>query len=431
MLFKITSTDQAHNTVIQYYDNITQQVFDDNHRQLSFDNDKYKLLKVDKLIPSNYELVSFTNQLDHLKIQFGLQCNFHCRYCNQRHDRDFEKNAKIGDYTQAVDNLISKLKKANISCKYITLWGGEPLVYFKLLQVLIPALKKHFGDQCFINTISNGSLLTDEVVDFLTKYDIGFTISHDGPSFNVYRDDHNPLDDDRIVKCIQRLYDYYQEHHDDGRDFNPSLSINVVVTPENCNLSQLHSYFTNKIDRDVKFHFEGIVKCDRDSVNIISKFDASTAKMLQKNVFAAGISNPNGPYWSIRKMVSDFMVSIVNGDNTNRYGYSCDANSFGSMSIDLHGNILACHGSSPSLNTLGSIDQNLNLIKNTKITNFHDRKNCDKCPLVMMCKGGCPLVENDDHEIACTNLKLWHSAMFVAAWYNLFSLDVKRIEPCQ
>ena len=95
-----------------------------------------------------------------LRIQLGLRCNMHCRYCAQS-DRALEK-ACWGP--KDVPAFIAKLKAGNVNVTgVIELWGGEPFVYWKTIKNLVPQLREMYPNVRFA-MITNGTLLTEDKI---------------------------------------------------------------------------------------------------------------------------------------------------------------------------------------------------------------------------------------------------------------------------
>ena len=426
MKFKITSK-QGDKTLIHYYDNITQDIETEDHIPVFLDQDPRCQPMVEQYSIRDDQLDEpKSNHVKHLRIQMGLNCNFHCKYCNQAPDRNAYKPVRQ-PYEVEVKNLIKKLIDNHIQTNRITLWGGEPLVYWKLMKLLVSELKRIFPG-VKISTISNGSLLNEKITDWLIENDINFTLSHDAYSFNVYRDDKNPLDDPVIMKCLQRMIDVSEQAAKPNNDLNFGFSINVVITPENCQLEKIDQYFTEKFGRPVNWHFESIVKCDKTSVNVISKFDEQHMRALLQSMLVTGTSDPKGQFWSIRQSVSQLLGYLINRVDANRLPYSCDVHRSNILAVDMNGVVLACHGSDPQTMAIGCIDDLPHTI-NTKAIPWKDRKNCPSCPVLISCRSGCCITDDQDNEIMCTNLKLWHSGLFACAWLFLFNALIQRIEP--
>ena len=150
-----------------------------------------------------------------LTVLTTLQCNFACDYCIQGDHGDYNKHAakmsletaaRVADWTE------SRLDALAPSSFVLTLFGGEPLlnlpVAYYLAERLWTACQAR-GMSMLVNVITNGLLLTEEVVDRLKPYGLnGIKITLDGD-----RDTHNrmrPLRGgqgtfDRIVANIRRV----------------------------------------------------------------------------------------------------------------------------------------------------------------------------------------------------------------------------------
>ena len=116
-----------------------------------------------------------------LYINLGLNCNFKCKYC---HQNKFRNSSDVVPCTpERAHQLIEILKAAKLNPSGVSFWGGEPLVFWKSIKVLVPALRELYPNAT-INFPTNGSLITKEIFEFLKKYDVGFYISYDGKSTN-------------------------------------------------------------------------------------------------------------------------------------------------------------------------------------------------------------------------------------------------------
>ena len=136
-----------------------------------------------------------------LKIQLGLSCNYSCEYCSQRFVPTAEETSSK-HVDKFLENLDSWMKETP---KKVEFWGGEPLVYFKTLKPLAEALRIKWPDVKFL-MITNGSLLTPEINDWLVEQNFSVGISHDGPGQPVRGPD--PLNDadkrDNILDLFKR-----------------------------------------------------------------------------------------------------------------------------------------------------------------------------------------------------------------------------------
>lgn len=112
-----------------------------------------------------------------LCIVVGLRCNLHCSYC-------IERGAKACDeeFSPAVFDYVSNLSP-NGPTKVVCISGGEPLLYWERAKHLLTLAPSWLHKKI----ISNGTLLTEEIVDFLNKHNVELHLSHDGPRCNVSR----------------------------------------------------------------------------------------------------------------------------------------------------------------------------------------------------------------------------------------------------
>jgi uncharacterized protein len=146
-----------------------------------------------------------------------LQCNFACDYCFQGDHGDYNKfaekmtpetAARVGDW---IERELDRVRPEKL---LVTFFGGEPLLNLPVMYALSERLFHAAARRevpFSISIITNGLLLTDEVVDRMLPYGLrGVKITLDGD-----RDTHNrmrPLRGgqgtfDRIIENIRRVSD--------------------------------------------------------------------------------------------------------------------------------------------------------------------------------------------------------------------------------
>ena len=144
-----------------------------------------------------------------------LQCNFACDYCFQGDHGDYNKFAhkmSLESAREVVDWVAERLDVIRPEKFVLTLFGGEPLLNLPVAYYLAEqcyALCEARGVTQRISVITNGLLLTPDVVDRLNLYGLqGVKVTLDGD-----RDTHNrmrPLRGkqgtfDRIVDNIRQV----------------------------------------------------------------------------------------------------------------------------------------------------------------------------------------------------------------------------------
>ena len=144
-----------------------------------------------------------------------LQCNFACDYCFQGDHGDHNKFAhkmSLETAARVVDWVEHRLDEVQPQKFVLTLFGGEPLLNLPVCYLLAErchALCEARGVRLLVNIITNGLLLTEEVVDRLTPYGLnGIKVTLDGD-----KDTHNrmrPLRGrqgtfDKIIENVRRI----------------------------------------------------------------------------------------------------------------------------------------------------------------------------------------------------------------------------------
>ena len=189
-----------------------------------------------------------------------LQCNFACDYCFQGDHGDYNKTAAkmsletAGRVALWIERELDRLHPETF---VLTFFGGEPLLNLPVMYELAEraweaSLRR--GTNLYINVITNGLLLTPEVVDRLKPFGLnGIKITLDGD-----RDTHNrmrPLRGgqgtfDRIVENMRAVVDRVAISI--GGNFDESSVDSYPAL-----LQFLHQEFGDKL---VKVNFKPIIR---------------------------------------------------------------------------------------------------------------------------------------------------------------------------
>jgi uncharacterized protein len=160
------------------------------------------------------EVKSDTSELN-VTLLTTLQCNFACDYCFQGDHGDYNKRAdkmSLDTARQTVDWMSRELDRIQPGKLVLTFFGGEPLLNLPVMYEVAEhmwAATRERQVPMFVNIITNGLLLTPDVVDRMGPLGLnGIKITLDGD-----RDTHNrmrPLRGgqgtfDRIVENVRRV----------------------------------------------------------------------------------------------------------------------------------------------------------------------------------------------------------------------------------
>lgn len=179
-------------------------------------------------IPFIEEIVN--SQMEDLLLQVTQNCNLRCEYCaysgkyyNRTHSN---RRMDFQVARQAVDFFMEHCKdKESV---VIGFYGGEPLLEFELIKRVVSYVKEYYGEKkVHYGMTTNGTLLPDEIVDFLVENDFNIIISLDGPKdqHDMYRRFVNGKGSfDIVMENLQRIKSRYPA-------FFKTLRTNTVLAP--------------------------------------------------------------------------------------------------------------------------------------------------------------------------------------------------------
>jgi sulfatase maturation enzyme AslB (radical SAM superfamily) len=143
------------------------------------------------------------------------ECNFSCSYCFQKKGKG---NIDVSIVEKALDFFLPLLAE---EC-HINFYGGEPLLAFDQIRHAVSTileknkrLKKHVQ----FSMTTNGSLINDEILEFLNKHKFLLTVSFDGLAQDISKKKGSF---EHIVSIIKELLKYP----------DIDLETNSVFTPE-------------------------------------------------------------------------------------------------------------------------------------------------------------------------------------------------------
>lgn len=183
-------------------------------------------------------------------IVFGMDCNLHCRYCY----RDIHKVDSIPELTEEFGMYLKQLDPS--WCTAVCASGGEPLLY-------IDKIKKAFSYvpmNVHKKIMTNGTLLTQEIVDYMNSNDIELHFSHDGEMTESLRG-IDVLKNKKICSLIRQVR---------------ILRVVPVITALNCDVMKCYEYTNSLLKREDMMYGPLPVfdtGCNRD---LIEGFDYDT-----------------------------------------------------------------------------------------------------------------------------------------------------------
>jgi uncharacterized protein len=366
-----------------------------------------------------------------------LQCNFACDYCFQGDHGDYNKFAdKMTMETAATvaDWIERELDRVHPETFQLTFFGGEPLLNLPVMYYLAEELWHRTqlrGVPMSISIITNGLLLTPDVVDRLNRFGLrGIKITLDGD-----RDTHNRM---RPLRGGQGTFDRLIENIRDvaGRT---SIAIGGNFDESSADsYSGLLDFLSEQefADKLVNVNFKPIVRNDKTP-----KVSAALAVkgMLSLTPVGANGKPLNGTCMSnvgdgggAGCDSCDFLDDKMNllRRETKSHGFvtpdgvhggPCHVHHTHAHTIGPDGSLYACPGftGEKALST-GHIDGRRDAKRDSALEQFerlHPWDECQDCAFIPTCAGGCLVASHT--QLGDMNKPTCHKRSFESALISL------------
>ncbi len=325
--------------------------------------DEFKIC-IDKWNIEDNDPTNFT-----ITINPTLDCNMRCWYCYEKHEA---KRSMTDDVLNSLFRLVDA-KVANKELKHLRLsfFGGEPLMkYTKIVRPLIEyalAQCNKFGKELSVGFVTNASLLTPKIIDFLNE--IGIPV-HLQITMDGNRAFHNKT---RYTASGSGSYDLILSN------------ISKVAYLQNVSITLRLNYTTDNIDSFLDLVDDLAVSCDahKESINI------DLQQVWQDNGASEQFTEQME---RVKKAFSDkgFNVSGEKG----MIKYRCYADSNNHVVVNYDGNIFHCTARDFTPDRAeGILTPEGNILKNEKAALRTSLKwgneACHTCRAYPICHGGC------------------------------------------
>ncbi len=192
---RILSISQQHFYELEILQRVGVQEYIKNHSNSEVAKDIVSLLDKGFLNCNYIETVSHPDTLYvedaclrgiyDMTLQVTRDCNFKCRYCSFAREHNIDRTHENLNMTWAVakgsiDFLFEHSKDSEEV--YLSFYGGEPLLNFSLIKQAVEYIEGLFSTKKVVfNMTTNGSVLSDKILDFLMMHEFRLLISFDGP----------------------------------------------------------------------------------------------------------------------------------------------------------------------------------------------------------------------------------------------------------
>lgn len=344
-------------------------------------------------------------------LTLGKDCNFNCKYCLQ--DDGFSHQKKNIEKPILSEKLLKFLDQYNHKHTKMMFWGGEPLLYFDSIKKIV----NRYGKKFDYGTITNGSLINQEIVDFFDKHNISLTVSHDGDA-TEYTRGVDVLKNDKIKSLIKSCKNF--------------TGFSSVYSSANDNYRKLFQYFAKEGFADNNTGVDLIYNTgDTKALFELTDIDEEKYKQTLRELFYGyeqqEFHNDETYFkeWQIVKSLLATMSGTIRRNSNSPYkyyNYSCSS-CRDMLNIDYNGDVYICHNSTYKIGTVEDDYDKIHkgLVKYLK-TRFTPK--CKECSVFGICQGACLLLTEKGQERFCKLRKI--QIGMLCDW--LMSLNIKTSE---
>ena len=346
-------------------------------------------------------------------IMLTNKCNLMCPYCFETRTPE-DMSFEIAE--QAIDFLQSNCQKQQ--SPYVTFFGGEPLLQFD--NIIIPLVEKY--NTPIYSMVTNGTLLTEDRLKFLSKHNVSFMLSFDGPQ-SIQESQrpmgHNKSSYNTIMSLWPLIQQYEVCHTIRSTLTKDSLNelYNTIMFIKELNVSNLRIFpndwelWTEEdrqmLQRQLQKYEEYLINSFRDNKEpfIFYNYGHAFCELYISNIVQE------------RRMIKKCLPS-----------YRCGIGIAGSCSIAPNGDIYGCHRISPLTHNsdwyLGDIWQGIDNKKVEKLLSYYNKDIigndwCASCPRDKICECGCMsnnLIITGNVNQTPTTYCIWNQELFYSAY---------------
>ena len=374
-----------------------------NHNNLVYDNDKnkFQFLNGEQIIFNNVK--NSSEKKIHIRISLGMSCNMRCSYCSEKQNRtNFSyQYVNTREYVKSLINYIDKYFDTPYKIT-ITFWGGEPLLYFDIMQSIHREMCNQVPDRKLEWGLStNGKLLKGKIFRWLVDNRIQFSVSYDGPG-QRFRDAEDVLQPGSVQLANLRRY---LDDEQGGLAFNP------VLHKGNPSLNKYEEFMQELLCCD------DIPIGDAPYMRIYD--DKSAAYALTEDQLQDDMADRLNRINTGKRLPNSFYSRLIRTLEAEDVPFPCiTTDKEGYLAVDMKGDIWGCHNNVGQLseenggNLYGGNIYMSNHIDMPFIALTERReKRCPECLLRFMCGGSCGLTPSKHTDKNCS-----------IAWYLNFPI---------
>jgi uncharacterized protein len=317
--------------------------------------------------------------LSKLVLNISNACNLRCKYCyaNGGNYKSDERMMSVDVAKDALDLFFEKFKAIDT----IQLFGGEPLLNRELMDFVCEYVKE-ISPQTRIGLVTNGTLIDDDFIKLVKKYNIMVTVSYDGvPLVNdIMRiTKYGEGTSDIILENIKKL------HAETKEPSTIEVTFNQMHVNNNVSIADVISFVRKNLG-DIPLHITPAG--GNKSCNFVLKNRSAFVDVVE-DIFEnkEGLNMFN--YSLVQRIVGAIYNHGISSDYICAAGLSC-------YSVSVDGDIYPCFMFTDDVNMcMGNIyDENvfeqpkfIQMFNRLRAYSKNDIEQCKKCFIKESCTG--------------------------------------------
>lgn len=311
-------------------------------------------------------------------------CNLSCTYC-YKEDLTGPSSGRRMDFDTAVRSFELLLRQAKDRKRVnLVFFGGEPLTNLPLIRQMVAyaeARGHEVGKAIDFSLTTNGTLLTEDIVEWLDSHRFGLTVSMDGPKAAHDRNRKTVGGKgtyDVVAAKTRMLLERYRSR---------PVGARVTLTHGVTDVIAIHEHLKN----DIGFFEVGFSPATSGAVSAFNLTDAEVAqvfgamKALGERYVEAALRDENIGFANMHQLMTDL------ADGTKK-AVPCGAG-IGMLAVDGEGDLHLCHRFTGSkMPTFGNVTDGIDRKRLGAFVEAAQDKSgraCGTCRIRNICAGGC------------------------------------------
>lgn len=315
-----------------------------------------------------------------LTLEINQKCNLSCIYCYLG-EKD-KSEMPLETATKSIDLAFNNTKIHRDKKIWIDFIGGEPLLdfgYIKALVDYIGKLNKEYNYNLIFSMTTNGTIMNDEILDWIIKNDFLLKVSIDGKK-EINDLNRIAKNGESVFEQIQKNWHYFKEYENQS---NKKVQVTNVITKNN----YMHYFET------FRFLINEMKICVIDTaIDLYTNWTLEEWEVIEQEIrksfsyYIEILSKNPGLYWS-------FIRTVLECKTDKKKFYSCGAGLV-SLYVRTTGEFYTCPTCLDGRACIGNICDEFNAEKVNLLKNFNgiDNNKCQKCDFYKSCKAnGCAM----------------------------------------